>query len=222
MTGATGDEPVRSRCCAPPDNRQDAPRVWKAGPEIDTKELLSPMTDDGDALHLSGGIPLGGTVKVRGSENAVPKLMVAALLTEEPVVIHNISQIVDTWLVSELVELLGCSTAQPADGQMRIEARNVHTAATRDLEYFHVRSRIPVLTCAPFLHRTGHAEVWKPGGCSIGERPVDLHLEVLRAFGAVSERTDTSRHSVPRCRYSLSAWGALLAVSDHEIINTLP
>ncbi|PZS18366.1 MAG: UDP-N-acetylglucosamine 1-carboxyvinyltransferase, partial [Pseudonocardiales bacterium] len=78
------------------------------------------MIDDGDALHLTGGIPLGGTVKIRGSKNAVPKLMVAALLTEEPVLIHNVAQIVDTLLVSELLEMLGCSTAQPADGQLRI------------------------------------------------------------------------------------------------------
>jgi len=72
------------------------------------------MIDDGDALHLTGGIPLGGTVTIRGSKNAVPKLMVAALLTEEPVLIHNVAQIVDTVLVSELLEMLGCSTAKSA------------------------------------------------------------------------------------------------------------
>jgi UDP-N-acetylglucosamine 1-carboxyvinyltransferase len=193
------------------------------------------MTDDGDALHLTGGIPLGGTVKIRGSKNAVPKLMVAALLTEEPVLIHNVAQIVDTVLVSELLEMLGCTTAQPADGQLRIEARGIHTAGTRDLEYFHVRSRIPVLTCAPLLHRTGHAELWKPGGCSIGERPVDLHLEVLRAFGAVSQRTDTGfkltadggglRGAVVELKYpSVGATeqfllGAVVAAGDSELHN---
>jgi UDP-N-acetylglucosamine 1-carboxyvinyltransferase len=131
------------------------------------------MSDDGDALHLTGGTPLGGTVKIRGSKNAVPKLMVAALLTEEPVHIQNVAQIVDTWLVSELLELLGCSTAQPMDGELRIHARDIHTAATRDLEYFHVRSRIPVLTCAPLLHRTGQAEVWKPvAAASVSARSI--------------------------------------------------
>lgn len=192
------------------------------------------MTDD-DALHLTGGMPLGGTVKVRGSKNAVPKLMVAALLTREPVVIHNVSQIFDTWLVSELLDTLGCATAQPADGQLRIEARDIHPAATRDLEYFHTRSRIPVLTCAPLLHRVGEAEVWKPGGCSIGERPVDLHLEVLRAFGATSERTETGfkltaragglRGAVVELRYpSVGATeqfllGAVVATGDSELRN---
>ncbi len=146
---------------------------------------------DADVLRLTGGFPLGGTVRVRGSKNAVPKLMVAALLTEEPVVIDNVPRIVDTGLVSELLRTLGCSAEQPQDGRIRIEAHNVHTTTTGDLEYYHVRSRIPVLTCAPLLHRTGRAEIWKPGGCSIGERPVDQHLNVLRAFGAVSERTGT-------------------------------
>ena len=131
--------------------------------------------------------------------------------------------------------MLGCSTAQPADGRLRIEARGIHTAGTRDLEYFHVRSRIPVLTCAPLLHRTGHAELWKPGGCSIGERPVDLHLEVLRAFGAVSQRTDTGfkltaeagglRGAVVELKYpSVGATeqfllGAVVAAGDSELHN---
>jgi UDP-N-acetylglucosamine 1-carboxyvinyltransferase len=161
--------------------------------------------------------------------------MVAALLTEDPVHTQNVSQIVDAWLVSELLELLGCSTAQPADGELRIHARDIHTAATRDLEYFHVRSRIPVLTCALLLHRTGQAEVWKPGGCSIGERPVDLHLEVLRAFGAVSERTDTGftlsaevgglKGTVVELKYpSVGATeqfllGAVVAAGDSELRN---
>lgn len=145
---------------------------------------------DPDVLRLTGGVPLQGTVRVRGSKNAVPKLMVAALLTEDPVVIHNVPRIVDTKLVGDLLQALGCSTSEPEDGRLRIEARAVHTAGTEELEYFHARSRIPVLTCAALLHRTGRAGMWKPGGCSIGERPVDQHLNVLRAFGATSERTD--------------------------------
>lgn len=152
-----------------------------------------------DSLHITGGSPLTGEVSVRGSKNAVPKLMVAALLTEQPVTIRNVAFIRDTWLVTELMEALGSSaSSRPGDGEVTITAREVHAAATRELAYFHERSRIPVLTCAPLLHRTGSAEIWKPGGCSIGERPVDLHLAVLRAFGVVTERTETGyRLSVP-------------------------
>lgn len=154
-----------------------------------------------DVLRLTGGSPLGGNVQVRGSKNSVPKLMVASLLTEKPVVIHNVPRIVDTALVADLLQALGSSVVELDDGQIRIEAANIHTAATDTLEYFHARSRIPVLTCAPLLHRTGRAVIWKPGGCSIGERPVDQHLNVLRAFGATSERTATG--------YALSAEGGL-------------
>jgi UDP-N-acetylglucosamine 1-carboxyvinyltransferase len=145
-----------------------------------------------DALHITGGVPLYGTVPVRGSKNAVPKMMVAALLTEQPVTIRNVSFVRDIHVVSELVEALGSATSTSvAAGEVTITARDVHVANTGDLADFHNRSRIPVLTCAPLLHRTGQAEIWRPGGCSIGERPVGFHLEVLRAFGAEAERTDT-------------------------------
>jgi UDP-N-acetylglucosamine 1-carboxyvinyltransferase len=145
-----------------------------------------------DTLHITGGAPLYGTVPVRGSKNAVPKLMVAALLTEQAVTIRNVSFVRDIGIVSDLVEALGSTTdADPAGGVVSITAGDVHAAAQGELAVFHERSRIPVLTCAPLLHRTGVAEIWRPGGCSIGERPVGYHLEVLRAFGARTERTDT-------------------------------
>ena len=150
------------------------------------------MTVDDDTLHITGGAPLYGTVPVRGSKNAVPKLMVAALLTGQPVTIRNVSFVRDIHIVAELVEALGSTTTTDSEiGEVTIHAREVHTAASGELAQFHERSRIPVLTCAPLLHRTGQAEIWRPGGCSIGERPVGFHLDVLRAFGAEAERTDT-------------------------------
>jgi UDP-N-acetylglucosamine 1-carboxyvinyltransferase len=189
-----------------------------------------------DTLHLTGGTPLTGTVAVRGSKNVVPKLMVAALLTKQPVTIRNVSFIRDTWLVTELMEALGCATmTQPAKGMLAITAREIHAAATKDLAHFHRRSRIPVLTCAPLLHRTGGAEIWNPGGCNIGERPVDLHLEVLRAMGATIARTATGyrlcvdssglKGGVVELRYpSVGATeqfllGSVVAVGDSELRN---
>ena len=159
------------------------------------------MTVD-DTLHITGGSPLYGTVPVRGSKNAVPKLMVAALLTERAVTIRNVSFVRDIGIVADLLEALGSTTtSDPAGGVVTITARDVHVAGQGELAEFHERSRIPVLTCAPLLHRTGQAEIWRPGGCSIGERPVGFHLEVLRAFGAATERTDTG--------YKLAAPGGL-------------
>jgi UDP-N-acetylglucosamine 1-carboxyvinyltransferase len=108
------------------------------------------------------------------------------------VTIRIVSFVRDIHVVSELVEALGSTTStSAAAGEVTITARDVHAAGAGDLADFHSRSRIPVLTCAPLLHRTGQAEIWRPGGCSIGERPVGFHLEVLRAFGAEAERTDT-------------------------------
>ena len=122
------------------------------------------MTVD-DTLHITGGSPLYGTVPVRGSKNAVPKLMVAALLTEQPVTIRNVSFVRDIGIVADLVEALGSTTSSdPSAGQVTITAREVHLAGQGELAVFHERSRIPVLTCAPLLHRTGQAEIWRPGG----------------------------------------------------------
>jgi UDP-N-acetylglucosamine 1-carboxyvinyltransferase len=188
-----------------------------------------------DALHITGGSPLFGAVTVRGSKNAVPKMMVAALLTEQPVTIRNVSFVRDIGVVSELVEALGSSTtANPTAGEVTITARNVHAASEQDLADFHARSRIPVLTCAPLLHRTGRAEIWRPGGCSIGERPVGFHLEVLRGFGATADRTETGyklsapnglRGAVVELRFpSVGATeqfllGAVVAAGDSELRN---
>ncbi|HVQ96607.1 MAG TPA: UDP-N-acetylglucosamine 1-carboxyvinyltransferase [Mycobacteriales bacterium] len=192
------------------------------------------MTAD-DALHITGGVPLYGTVPVRGSKNAVPKMMVAALLTEQPVTIRNVSFVRDIHVVSELVEALGSVTSTSvAAGEVTITAKDVHVAGSSDLADFHNRSRIPVLTCAPLLHRTGKAEIWRPGGCSIGERPVGFHLEVLRSFGVDAERTDTGykltaphglRGGVVDLTYpSVGATeqfllGAVVAAGDSELRN---
>ena len=156
------------------------------------------MTVD-DTLHITGGVPLYGTVPVRGSKNAVPKLMVAALLTEQAVTIRNVSFVRDIGIVADLLEALGSTTSSDAHaGVVTITARDVHVAGQGELAVFHERSRIPVLTCAPLLHRTGQAEIWRPGGCSIGERPVGFHLEVLRAFGASTAADRRPATSSPR------------------------
>ena len=113
-----------------------------------------------DTLHITGGVPLYGTVPVRGSKNAVPKLMVAALLTEQAVTIRNVSFVRDIGIVADLLEALGSTTSTDAHaGVVTITARAVHVAGEGELAVFHERSRIPVLFCAPLLHRTGHAVI---------------------------------------------------------------
>jgi len=189
-----------------------------------------------DTLCLTGGVPLVGTVEVRGSKNAVPKMMVAALLTEEPVTVRNVSFIRDTWLVSELIEKLGGAIdANARDGFLTLRTGEIRAAPAAEVAYYHKRSRIPVLTCAPLLHRTGNAEIWQPGGCSIGERPVDMHLQVLRSLGASVEHTEAGhrlsvgtgglRGGVTQLDYpSVGATeqfllGSVVATGDSELSN---
>lgn len=139
-----------------------------------------------DVVHVTGGTPLEGTVAVRGAKNAVPKTMVAAMLTREQCEITNVADIRDIDIVEELLNLLGATTAR-TDDTVSITSTTMEIASSESLAPFHSRSRIPVLTAAPLLHRTGQAWIYHPGGCAIGERPVDLHLEVLEAFGAEVE-----------------------------------
>lgn len=138
---------------------------------------------DTDTMLVRGGRPVDGEIAVRGSKNALPKAMVAALLTTERSRITNISAIRDIDVVDELIRLAGGTVSHDAD-EIVITAPTFDALGEDDIMRLHAASRIPVLTTAVSLHRTGHAVVAAPGGCSIGPRPVDYHLDVLRAFGA--------------------------------------
>ncbi len=160
----------------------------------------SPAPSVSDTMVVRGGRPVEGEIHVRGSKNALPKAMVAALLTTETCLVSNISAIRDIDVVDELVRLAGGSVEHRADG-VAITADHFSALGEDDVMRLHAASRIPVLTTAVSLHRTGHAVVAAPGGCSIGPRPVDYHLNVLRAFGARDEhRTDIIELRVDRMR----------------------
>lgn len=140
-------------------------------------------------MLVRGGRPVEGRIRVRGSKNALPKAMVAALLTSEPCQLTNISSIRDIDVVDELVTIAGGTVTHEGDS-IRIVASSFTSLSESDVNRLHALSRIPVLTTAVSLHRTGYAIVAAPGGCSIGPRPVDFHLTVLRAFGARDDHHD--------------------------------
>ena len=145
---------------------------------------------DHDILRITGGEALTGDVLVRGAKNSIPKNMVAALLTDEPCTISNVAAVRDIEIVSGLIQLLGGSADRDGD-VVAIHAANLHVPEAAELEPFARASRIPVLVCGPLLHRLGEAVIHMPGGCAIGDRPVDMHVEALRAFGAmIEERPD--------------------------------
>ena len=147
-----------------------------------TEESLAKAT----AIIVSGGKPLRGTIHVGGAKNSVPKNMVAALLTDEDCELRNVPEIRDVEIMSEMIRLLGGEViSDPSDRSLlRIHAKNLRHPEVTKLARFAGISRIPILLCGPLLAKTGVATIPKLGGCQIGPRPVDFHLQALEKFGA--------------------------------------
>ena len=135
-------------------------------------------------MILRGGRPLQGEVAIRGAKNSLPKIMVAALLTGERCTLRNVAGIQDVTIVSELIEALGGTVSSPEPGVLQIESANLRPMERSVLKEFSGRSRIPILLCGPLLARFGDAPVPSLGGCRIGSRPVDFHIDALQRLGA--------------------------------------
>lgn len=142
-----------------------------------------------DALTVHGGVPLTGAITVRGAKNLVSKAMVAALLGETQSRLRGVPEIADVRIVSGLLDLHGVAvTPGDEDGEIVLDPTNVEKAHAADIDAHAGSSRIPILLCGPLLHRLGEAFIPDLGGCRIGERPINYHLDVLRQFGAVIEK----------------------------------
>lgn len=142
-------------------------------------------------LTIRGGVPLTGKVSVRGAKNLVPKAMVASLLGNEPSVLRNVPEIKDVDVVTSLLRLHGVDVAKdPASGDLTLDPSHVKTAQMKDIDAHAGDSRIPILFCGPLIHSIGEAFIPDLGGCRIGDRPIDYHLEVLRQFGAVVDKRE--------------------------------
>ena len=137
------------------------------------------------SFYVRGGRPLDGEITVRGAKNLVSKAMVAALLGEKPSVLHSVPDIRDVQIVSELLAIHGVKVERDvAAGELRMDPSNVDRAHVVDIDAHAGSSRIPILFCGPLLHRLGEAIIPDLGGCRIGDRPINYHLDVLRNFGA--------------------------------------
>jgi UDP-N-acetylglucosamine 1-carboxyvinyltransferase len=136
-------------------------------------------------IQIAGGVPLAGEVTISGAKNAVLPILAATLLADEPVTLSNVPHLRD---VTTMVELLGRMGMEFVVGDgMRIQAdpRGVHNHVA---PYELVRTmRASILVLGPLLARFGEAEVSLPGGCAIGSRPVDEHIQGLRKLGAEIE-----------------------------------
>jgi UDP-N-acetylglucosamine 1-carboxyvinyltransferase len=135
-----------------------------------------------DKLLISGGHALQGQVRVSGAKNAVLPILAGALLADGPVTIENVPHLNDVTTTMALLGRMGVQLT--VDERMNIE---VDGSEVQDLyaPYDLVKTmRASILVLGPMLARYGRAEVSLPGGCAIGTRPVNLHLEGLRALGA--------------------------------------
>jgi UDP-N-acetylglucosamine 1-carboxyvinyltransferase len=133
-------------------------------------------------IVIQGGRPLQGRVEVSGAKNAALPLMAAALLTDGPCDVSNVPALGDIQTISTLLQGLGVHIQTLGDGKLRL-----HAAALSCWEapYELVKTmRASILVLGPLIARCGQARVSLPGGCAIGARPVDLHLEGIRALGA--------------------------------------
>ncbi|KGM14378.1 UDP-N-acetylglucosamine 1-carboxyvinyltransferase [Cellulomonas bogoriensis] len=148
-----------------------------------------------DVLYVNGGNPLNGEITVRGAKNFVSKAMVAALLGDTPSELRNVPVIRDVGVVTGLLELHGVIvTADPATGVLHMDPRNVEVAHVADIDAHAGASRIPILFCGPLLHRLGEAFIPDLGGCHIGDRPINYHLDILRQFGAEVDKREQGIH----------------------------
>ncbi|MBX6722436.1 MAG: UDP-N-acetylglucosamine 1-carboxyvinyltransferase [Dactylosporangium sp.] len=146
------------------------------------------LTDD--VLTVHGGSPLMGVIRVRGAKNLVTKAMVAAALGDAPSHLYDVPRIRDVEIVRGLLELHGVRVTDGAEpGELVLDPANVESAKVDEINVHAGSSRIPILFCGPLLHKLGRAFIPDLGGCNIGGRPIDFHLQALRNFGAVVDKT---------------------------------
>ena len=137
-------------------------------------------------LTVRGGVPLKGRVQVRGAKNLVPKAMVAALLGNSPSTLRNVPEIKDVEVVTSLLQIHGITVDKDSvTGDLTMDPANAKKASSSEINTHAGDSRIPILLCGPLIHSIGHAFIPDLGGCKIGDRPIDYHLDVLRQFGAL-------------------------------------
>ncbi len=140
-----------------------------------------------DAFLISGGKRLRGTVEVGGSKNAALPIMAACILCDGEVVLNSVPDLSDVRMMAELLRKLGVSVSWESPGRMHLrvdDEMNCHA------EYDLVRKmRASVCVMGPLLAKRHRAQVSMPGGCAIGDRPINLHILGLQGLGADAELT---------------------------------
>ena len=136
-----------------------------------------------DKLIVHGGATLRGSINISGSKNASLPILAASILTGKPCIIRRVPDVSDTNYMLQILSALGADVER-SSGTVRIACENISDAAPYELVR---RMRASICVMGPLLARMGRAVVSLPGGCVIGDRPVDLHLRGLEALGAKVE-----------------------------------
>ena len=140
-----------------------------------------------DKIILQGGKPLSGSIQIGGAKNAVLPILAAGLLTDGELKLGNVPDLADVHSMLDLLSTHGMAIEAEDNGSHKLRVRTP-TITNRTAEYDLVRKmRASVLVLGPLLARVGEAKVSLPGGCAIGQRPVDLHLKGLEDLGAEIE-----------------------------------
>lgn len=133
-----------------------------------------------DKILIHGGQPLSGSIKISGSKNSALPILAATLLTREPCVIHRVPDLSDTNYMLQILMHLGAEVER-ASGTVTIKAEKVNSVAPYEVVR---KMRASVCVLGPLLGRCKEATVSLPGGCVIGDRPIDLHLKGFESLGA--------------------------------------
>src|SRR3954470_7405636 len=133
-----------------------------------------------DKIVIHGGQALSGSIKISGSKNSALPILAATLLTREPCTIHRVPDLSDTHYMLQILTHLGAQVER-ASGTVSVTADKVESVAPYDVVR---RMRASVCVLGPLLGRCKEATVSLPGGCVIGDRPIDLHLKGFEALGA--------------------------------------
>ncbi len=133
-----------------------------------------------DKILVHGGNPLSGSIKISGSKNSALPILAATLLTREPCILHRVPDLSDTHYMLQILMHLGAQVER-ASGTVTVNAEKIESVAPYDVVR---KMRASVCVLGPLLGRCKEATVSMPGGCVIGDRPIDLHLKGFEALGA--------------------------------------
>ena len=137
-----------------------------------------------DYLQITGGTKLSGSIEISGAKNSALPVIAATILSDQPVTLTNLPNVVDIRTLLKLLDMLG-GTVDHKDTVVTIDNGTMNS--TKAVYEIVSQMRASILVLGPLLARFGECEVSLPGGCAIGQRPIDLHLKAMEAMGATIE-----------------------------------